>query len=220
MNDSVLIVLTNSHGIDALYRDGSWKPLSLRRDQEDAKTICFINVDSFMCEAVALLDEINPFRPWGEYTPSIANLRMPQISEVLDFVEPFMCIDHGTITALVNIESAFPGPALHYEAFTIFASQDFLYGPEDPATVGQAIVDEFIINRRTPNVVKGLKFLHGKGGDQLARVLEYTAPDPELVHEPLFELPSNWQAVVDEDDRDALLWTLNSLLCDSTTFVG
>ena len=145
---------------------------------------------------------------------------MPQIVEILDFVEPFQCIDHSTIAAFTSVVGLTPGPQLNHEAFTIFAADDLLYGPADPSGTGSLILDEFIVNRRAVNVVAGLKFLKGKGGDQLAKILEYTAPDPELIHEPLEELPENWEAMVDEDQREGMLALLNSLSCDASTLAG
>ena len=204
-SDSALIVLTDSQGIETIYSQETVKPLVLSRRAEKAKTLLFINVDTKYVEAVVLLDQSNPFTPWPD-CPASANIKQPNVAEVLDFVEPFEAVT-SDLYAWNQCSKA-----LHHEAFLIENNdaEDLLYGPVNPLALTAELTKAFEANKGNINISNGLRYLKGKGGDTLARIQEFVA-EPVNTWAAIDTLPTNWRKVLDDDKHDQILQLLNSM---------
>ena len=206
-----LLVLTDSHGIDYLHRYETWKPLAVRVDQKNADCICFINVDSFYCEAVVLLDTAKPFIPWNEGGKRSASLVLACIAEVCDFVEPFGAIDHSLVISCTELIQTMV-PALHHEVYKVENTGKFLYGPARPRPINHLILDEHVLNMRDFEVVAALRYLMSeRGGNSLARIMEHDAPTVNTSPVSLQNLPQNWERQIPAAQRAETLALLNSL---------
>lgn len=210
-DDSTLktaLVFTNSAALEHLEGTATYRALALAPDQmEGLQQLLFLNCDSGWFTHVSLLNATDPFEEIGPH------IYEPNICSVLPLMDPIPVDTEILSNQLQSIKGG--GPVLHYETVVI-DDVDFIAGTDDNETeemtlwLASEITDSLILSRRSIYHQFAMWWLKGHYHKQFSLDRERSAPTVGIFS-AISELPPNWVKATTDDNRQGVLFLLNSL---------
>lgn len=211
----LLVVFTNSAGLEAAMAQQVLKLMALRPDQISIDEVLLIDQDTCQIGPTFYLESDKPFQAMRD--SSVVNSPICYQAKVVgfDLTLGYEQIDQVLLTRLGACMTG--KPRINSEAFTVQGNEFFDDRSGCWASWNEylfsELLDQLILNRNDPTHTRALKFLRGPGGDSLSQAQEYDClPYAPTTPPKMKVLPTNWRKVAPQYQHDALLRLLNSHL--------